>query len=188
MPKYFGSSSLLLIVGMVIIRVVIMKKQGKAAMKFGKINKSDFIIPPFALFFFYIVFAHSFSLPTIAHTTLFQSAGIEWVGVGFCILGVFTLLWSLISFRNSFRIGIDEKTTDTLITTGIFAISRNPIYLSFALVLIGQFLIFPNWIIAIYLPSALALFHRQVLLEEAFLEKRYGEEFAEYCKRVRRYC
>lgn len=187
MPKYFGSSSLLLLVGMVIARVLIIKNHGKEAVKFGKIDKSDFIIPPFALFFFYIIFAHSFSLPTIAHTTLFQSAGIEWVGVGFCILGVFNLLWSLISFRNSFRIGIDEKTDDALITTGIFAISRNPIYLSFASVLTGQFLIFPNWIIAVYLPCAFALFHRQVSLEEAFLKERYREEFVEYCKRVRRY-
>jgi protein-S-isoprenylcysteine O-methyltransferase Ste14 len=31
------------------------------------------------------------------------------------------------------------------------------------------------------------LFHRQVLLEEAYLQQHYGQEYLEYCHRVRRY-
>jgi len=52
---------------------------------------------------------------------------------------------------------------------------------------LGQFLIFPNWILLIYLGAAIWLFHRQVLREEEFLEKHYGNEFLEYCGQVRRY-
>jgi protein-S-isoprenylcysteine O-methyltransferase Ste14 len=53
--------------------------------------------------------------------------------------------------------------------------------------MLGQVLIFPNWILLTYLPGAGWLFHRQVLREEEFLRKHYGQEYSEYCKRARRY-
>ncbi len=90
-------------------------------------------------------------------------------------------------FGRSFRIGIDIDHPDQLITDGVFALSRNPIYVAFAMVLSGEFLIFPNWISLIYLVAAAALMHRQVLREEDFLMRHYGEAFAQYCRRVRRY-
>ena len=66
--------------------------------------------------------------------------------------------------------GIDGRLADKLVTTGIFAISRDPC-VGFALVLLGQFLVFPNWILLIYLMAGIWLFHRQVLREEGFLRK-----------------
>lgn len=57
----------------------------------------------------------------------------------------------------------------------------------FALILTGQFLIFPNWVPLIYLVAGVWLFHRQVLREEAFLRGHYGEAYTAYCQRVRRY-
>jgi hypothetical protein len=38
---------------------------------------------------------------------------------------------TLKSFGDSFRVGIDEKKPDKLVTSGMFAISRNPIYVCF---------------------------------------------------------
>jgi len=102
-------------------------------------------------------------------------------------VGLALLLWTLVSFGRSFRVGIDQDRPDRLITTGSFAISRNPIYVAFAIILLGQFLIFPNFILLIYLVAAVWLFHRQVLREEAFLKQHYGQEYAAYCRRVRRY-
>ena len=84
-------------------------------------------------------------------------------------------------------VGIDQDNPDRLITTGIFAFSRNPIYVAFACVLIGEFLVFPNWVTLIYVAAATALFHRQVLREEYYLKEHYGQEYASYCDRVRRY-
>ena len=65
--------------------------------------------------------------------------------------------------------------------------SRNPIYVAFALILTGEFLIFSKWILLVYIGAALWLFHRQVLLEEEYLEKHYGQEYADYHNRVRGY-
>ena len=187
MPKYFGALTIVLMLGMVLTRVMIMRRRGIQAMNFGKIDKTDFLIPPFALFYFYTVFAHAFNFPAVSMQELFRSEMIAWVGVFLCLAGLLLLLWSLISFGQSFRVGIDIEHPDKLITSGVFAFSRNPIYVAFASILLGQFLIFPNWILLVYLGAGIWLFHRQVLREEDYLKQHYGSEYLEYCKRVRRY-
>ena len=156
-------------------------------MHFGRLDKTDFLISPFALFYFYTVFAAAFNLPLVSTQTFFQSEVIAWVGVLLCFAGLILLLLSLVSFGKSFRVGIDVDHADKLVTTGIFTFSRNPIYVAFGFVLLGQFLVFPNWILLVYLVAGIWLFHRQVLREEAFLRNHYGQGYAEYCQRVRRY-
>ena len=187
MPKYLAALTLVLMMGMVLTRVAQMRRQGIAAVQFGKLDPTDFLIPPFALFYFYMVFANAFGLPSPARQVFFHSEAIAWVGVILCAAGLGLLLWSLVSFRQSFRIGIDVEHPDRLITNGVFAFSRNPIYTAFAAILLGQFLIFPNWIILLYTLGAIWLFHRQVLREEAFLKEHYGREYLEYSRHVRRY-
>lgn len=187
MPGYFAALTIILLLGMVLTRVFLMKRRGIEAMNFGKIDRTDFLIPPFALFYFYTVFAHTFNFPTVSLQEFFHSEPVSWVGVFFCLAGLSLMLWSLVSFGQSFRVGIDTDHPDKLITTGVFAFSRNPIYVAFAFILLGQFLIFSNWILLLYICAAIWLFHRQVLREEDYLKKHYGREYSEYCSRVRRY-
>lgn len=187
MTRYFAVLTVLLMLGMVLTRVFLMRKRGIEAMKFGKIDRTDFLIPPFALFYFYLIFAHAFNLPTVSTQQFFHSEIVSWVGVLFCLAGLLLLFWSLVSFGQSFRIGIDNEHPDKLITSGVFAFTRNPIYVAFACILLGQFLIFPNWILLVYLVAGVWLFHRQVLREEEYLKKHYGNEYLEYSNRVRRY-
>ena len=184
---YMASFTLVLLLATVIARVLVMRRGGTTAMNFGKIDRKDFLIPPFALAYFYLVFAAAFHWPTPSSQRMFHSQAAAWVGVALCLIGLAALVLSLISFGNSFRVGIDAEHADRLVTTGVFAFSRNPIYVGFALVLVGQFLVFPNWILFVYLIAAVAVFHRQVLREEAWLKGHYGQSYEAYCKRVRRY-
>ncbi|HAD06925.1 MAG TPA: isoprenylcysteine carboxylmethyltransferase family protein [Anaerolineaceae bacterium] len=187
MPGYFAVLTIVLMLGMVVTRAFLLKRQGVAAMQFGKIDKTDFLIPPFALFYFYLVFAAAFHWPSVSTQRFFQAEAVAWAGVLFCLAGLSLLFWTLVSFGRSFRVGIDQEHPDQLITTGSFAFSRNPIYVAFAIILVGQFLVLPNWILLIFLTAAIWLFHRQVLREEAYLKQHYGHEYAAYCRRVRRY-
>jgi protein-S-isoprenylcysteine O-methyltransferase Ste14 len=187
MPKYLGALTIVLLLAMVLSRVFLLRRQGIKAMKFGNIDNTDFLIPPFALFYFYVLFAAAFGWPNVSTYQFFHSEAAAWTGVLFCLAGLLILLWSLISFKQSFRVGIDTDRPDKLIVDGIFAFSRNPIYLAFAMVLIGEFLIFPNWITLIYLVAATWLVHRQVLREEEYLKGHYGRAYEQYCHRVRRY-
>jgi protein-S-isoprenylcysteine O-methyltransferase Ste14 len=187
MQGYFAVATIAIMMGMVLSRALIMRRRGIEAMNFGKLDKTDFLIPPLALFYFYLIIAAAFHLPTASRQIFFQSQIVSWIGVILCFTGLVLLLWSLISFGQSFRVGIDTQHPDKLITSSVFAFSRNPIYVAFAFIVLGQFLIFPNWILLIYTGADVWLFHRQVLREEEYLQKHYGQENTEYCSRVRRY-
>jgi protein-S-isoprenylcysteine O-methyltransferase Ste14 len=185
--RYVGPLTIVLLLGFVLTRVLLLKRQGVKAMKFGGIDKKDFLILPFALFYFYLVFASAFALPAPSNQQFFDSAAVFWLGTIFCLAGLLLLFLSLVSFGKSFRVGIDQDRPDRLVTTGVFAFSRNPIYVAFAFVLLGQFLLFSNWILLLYLLAATWLFHRQVRREEEFMSAHYDQQYSEYCRRVRRY-
>ena len=187
MPGYLAAATIVLLIGMVVTRVLLLREVGTRAMHFGGIDKKDFFIPPVALLYFYTVFAAAFGWPLVGGARFFRSDAVAWVGVGLCCGGLLVMLASLISFGRSFRVGIDVDRPDELVTTGVFAWSRNPIYVALFLVLVGQLLVFPNWVPLLYLFAGTWLFHRQVLREEEFMRGQYGEAYAAYCRRVRRY-
>jgi protein-S-isoprenylcysteine O-methyltransferase Ste14 len=187
MPQYLAALMVVLLLGTVVSRVLLLRRTGTRAMHFGELDKTDFLIPPVALFYFYTVFAAAFGWPLVSSHRFFQSTTTAWLGVGLCVGGVVILVASLVSFGTSFRIGIDVDQPGRLVTTGIFAVSRNPIYVGFFVFLVGQLLVFPNWVPLIYLVAATALFHRQVLREEQFMRQHYGQGYADYCSHVRRY-
>ena len=56
--------------------------------------------------------------------------------------------------------GIDTTTPGSLVTMEVFDLCRRPIYTEFPFILLSQFLIFLNWILLLYLVSAVWLFHR----------------------------
>lgn len=187
MPKYGAVIALLLLMSMVICRAKMLKRQGLTVFVFAKTHRSDLMLPPVVAFFIYHLFAHTFDLPRIQTPLLMECAWMEWVGLLSCILGLGLFLWGLISFGKSFRVGIDDEHPDELITTGAFAISRNPLYVAFIMELTGFFCIFPNVIFLIAILGGFWLFRRQILREEKFLKSYYGKAFEEYCQKVRRY-
>lgn len=187
MPGYLAALALMLCPVLVVVRLIMLRRSGTRGLHFGNIDKKDFLIPPFALIYFYCILAAAFGWPLAAAARFFTSGPIAWAGVALCFAGLVFVALSLLAFGTSFRVGIDVDHPDELVTSGVFAISRNPIYVGFALVLLGEFLVFPDWIPLLYLVVAVWLFNRQVLREETFLRQHYGREYADYCKRVRRY-
>ena len=187
MASVLGALSIVLLLGMVLTRVAMLRRRGIEPMKFGALDKTDFLIPPFVLLYFYLIFANALHWPTFAHGRLFASSIVAWIGVVLCAAALVLMFATLTSFGTSFRVGIDTEDPDALVTSGVFAFTRNPIYVAFAILLIGEFLIFPHWILLLYLVAGVALFHRQVLREEAYLDAHYGEAYRAYRARVPRY-
>jgi protein-S-isoprenylcysteine O-methyltransferase Ste14 len=185
--RYVAALTIVLLIGMVLARALWMRGQGVGAFHFGRTHKTDYLIPPFAFFYFYLVFAAAFDWPAVSRQRFFDSEVLSWLGVLLCLAGTSLFLLSLISFGRSFRVGIDTERPGGLVTTGVFAWSRNPMYVAFALVLLGQCLVSPNWVMLAYLVAGVWLLHRQVLREEEYLRWSYGGEYDSYCKRVRRY-
>lgn len=109
------------------------------------------------------------------------------IGVALIIVAFIIFIWALVSFRDSWRIGIDEKTPGELITTGIFAVSRNPIFIFIDLYFIGTFLINGAVIFLIFAAVVVIGLHYQIIQEEKFLAKAYGQAYQDYCARTGRY-
>lgn len=88
---------------------------------------------------------------------------------------------------NSWRLGIDERAPGDLVTRGVYARTRNPIYIAFVLLFAGTFLLNGTASFLVYLAVAVPVLHRLALLEERFLAERFGERFVQYRQRVPRY-
>ncbi len=187
MTAYFGVLTIFLLITMVLVRVAMLSRQGVSALKFGATDKTDFAIPPFVFLYLYLIFSNAFYWPRVIRSELFVSTWQSWFGVAACALSVIVMFASLVSFGKSFRVGIDTGRQGKLVTSGIFRVTRNPIYVAFAFALFGEFLIQPNWLFLAYLVAGIALLHRQVLREESYLRQQYGAQYETYCTRVRRY-
>lgn len=186
MQGFFALGALAVMVGCVITRAAWMKKQGIRAFHFGEMDKKDFLIPPFVLLYLYLLPANVFGWPKFGRP-MEGGAAAAWIGAALCVCAPVLFVWGLASFGGSFRVGIDMEKPGGLVRGGAFAVSRNPLYLAFFMVLGGVFLIFPCWTFFAYFVAGLWLIDRQVCLEENALRGIYGKEYDEYCQTVRRY-
>lgn len=109
--------------------------------------------------------------------------GLVLAGIGF-LLGVL----SFYAFTKSRTTLNPHGSVTSLVSTGVYRFTRNPIYLGMVFMLIGFPLTFGNvWGIPlapvfIFLMNQLVIEH-----EEAYLEKKFGEQYTSYKSRVRRW-
>lgn len=81
-----------------------------------------------------------------------------------------------------------RRIPEGLVTEGLYRYSRNPGYLIFIAFTAGIALVANNpWIFLTLVPAILVLHVSVVLPEEAVLENRFGEDYLEYKRRVRRW-
>jgi protein-S-isoprenylcysteine O-methyltransferase Ste14 len=125
--------------------------------------------------------------PSPLDRQLVSSQLVKLGGVGLISLGLVIFALAYVSFGDSWRVGFDVKNPGALVTTGIFSISRNPIYLSLDLWFIGIFLINGTLIFLIFAMLAVAAMHWQIRQEEAFLSNLYGQPYRDYYNRTGRY-
>lgn len=88
---------------------------------------------------------------------------------------------------NAWRIGIDHEHKTELVSSGVFSISRNPIFLGMRFSLLGFFLVMPDTLTLTVLILGEVLIQIQVRLEEAHLEGLHGEAYRRYRQEVRRW-
>ncbi|HEU4594844.1 MAG TPA: isoprenylcysteine carboxylmethyltransferase family protein [Pyrinomonadaceae bacterium] len=113
---------------------------------------------------------------------ILQSAGV--------VLLLMSLAWTVVAeaqMGESWRIGIDQDHRTPLVRKGVFGLSRNPIFLGMMITLLGLFLVIPNTLTLLTFVMGVVLIQIQVRLEEEFLGRVHGEEYAEYRRNVRRW-
>jgi len=195
--EIFPLFSFLMLILMIYVRVVFLKRKGVTISSAGRkaVKTSLFIYLVFLvimlLWLWEIskpVFQISFSvLPEIITQLLFHSDLIQITGVVIISISLIFMLITLLNFRNSLRFGLDKNNRGKLVTSGIFAISRNPFFLSLDLYFLGIAVLLPNLFFIGFAVLALVGIHFFILKEEKFMVKNYDEEYLEYCRKVPRY-
>lgn len=125
---------------------------------------------------------------SIAWNVTALPAGLRWLGLGLSVLGDTVFVLSVVTMKDSWRAGVPECDKTDLVTSGIYHYSRNPAFLGFDLVYIGLLLAFFNAALLVVSLFAIVMFHLQIVyVEEPFLAKTFGDEYAAYSRVVKRY-
>lgn len=105
-------------------------------------------------------------------------------------IGVAVALSGVVSFRRA-RTTVNPlkpETTVALVATGVYSFTRNPMYLGMLLGLLAwAVLVASPWSLAGPVLFALYITRFQIVPEERVLAERFGESFAAYRRRVRRW-
>ena len=147
------------------------------------INKN--IHPPFVALFYIVVtmVLQRFVLIPFVVPSFLRNAGLALTFIGF-MLGVGAFL----EFRKA-RTTLDPHgSVKTLVTGGIYRITRNPIYLGFFLMVVGFPLSFGSLWGIVAAPFYATTMSRLVIeKEEAYLGKKFKEQYTSYSSKVRRW-
>ena len=105
-------------------------------------------------------------------------------------LGIVAIAAGLFEFRRA-RTTVNPmkpETSTALVTSGIYRLTRNPMYLGLALMLLAVVVFFSNPLgLACIVVFVVWMDVFQIAPEERALRARFGEVFDEYCARVRRW-
>ena len=110
------------------------------------------------------------------------------VSIAFLTLGFLLVSWAFMNFLRAGTTPFPHRPSNALVTSGPFGWSRNPMYLSLALVHTGAALLINSLWAILVLPVAIFFIDRCVVSrEERYLERKFGEAYREYRRRVRRW-
>ena len=102
--------------------------------------------------------------------------------------GVVLMLLAIAEMHRKRTTVVPHMEASALVTTGIFARTRNPIYLGDALVLAGLALRWDSPIALILVPLfVFTITQRFILAEEDRLWRKFRADFAHYCQKTRRW-
>jgi protein-S-isoprenylcysteine O-methyltransferase Ste14 len=137
-----------------------------------------------------------FVLPIVASLALewfvptsFMHGALRWiVGVLIFVAGV---ALNVVGFITQKRAGTDPipfNPSTRIVAHGLYRFTRNPMYIGFALCTFGLAVLVDSAWVLLAVPVGLVLIHRIVVTrEELYLERKFGEEYLTYKRRVRRW-
>ena len=120
----------------------------------------------------------------------FPNPARDYLAIGVAFAGLVTAVRGLIAFR---RAGttvnpMKPETTSSLVASGVYRWTRNPMYVGLLFVLLGWGVFLSNVAAFVVLPAFVLYLNRfQIEPEERALATRFGQEFAAYKARVRRW-
>jgi protein-S-isoprenylcysteine O-methyltransferase Ste14 len=115
-----------------------------------------------------------------------QSAG--WLGAIVFAVALALFAWAIATMTRSGSNVPTRLPTTTIVETGPYRFTRNPIYLAMVLGLIGLAIAFDSlWLLITLVPFALVIRYGVIAREEAYLARKFGDVYRRYRARVRRW-
>lgn len=112
------------------------------------------------------------------------------IAVVLVCVGVAIDVAAIVTFRRASTTvnPMKPRTATTLVTSGVFGISRNPMYVGLVLYLLAWAVYLSNWLALVIVPLFVLYINRfQIEPEERTLQSLFGERYATYKGRVRRW-
>jgi protein-S-isoprenylcysteine O-methyltransferase Ste14 len=111
-----------------------------------------------------------------------------WLG-GAVFAAAFALaVWAIATITRAGSNVPTNRPTTTIVIAGPYRFTRNPIYLAMMVGQLGLAIAFDSlWLLATLVPFALVLRYGVVAREEAYLERKFGDDYRRFCARVRRW-
>lgn len=144
-------------------------------------NPRVFVPPP-------LIFSGLVALGLFVDSEAFALGPLQIIGAILGVTGVRLAAEALGLFRNSATRPEPWQPSSALVSDGIYRITRNPMYLGMALLSLGVSLAFSSLVGSVLTLIAAAIIDRTVIMrEEAYLMRRFGQEYATYARGVRRW-
>lgn len=104
------------------------------------------------------------------------------------LLGLAGTLWAQLTMGDSWRIGVDDAQTTTLVAAGPFRWVRNPIFTAMTCATAGLVILVPTWISWLGLAALIAALELQVrFVEEPYLLRTHRSSYLTYASRTGRF-
>jgi len=111
-----------------------------------------------------------------------------WLGALVFAFALALAIWALDTITRAGSNVPTNRPTTTIVESGPYRFTRNPIYLGMFGALIGLAIAFDNlWLLLVLVPFALVIRYGVVAREEAYLERKFGDVYRGYRLRVRRW-
>jgi protein-S-isoprenylcysteine O-methyltransferase Ste14 len=110
------------------------------------------------------------------------------IGLVLFLAGIFLAAWSVRTFRRAHTDVLTSQPASTIVTTGPYGFSRNPIYVGMFLGLSGFAIAFNTlWFLAVLVAMVFVIRFGVIAREEIYLESKFGARYLDYKARVRRW-
>jgi protein-S-isoprenylcysteine O-methyltransferase Ste14 len=143
---------------------------------------------------FVVALAVAVSAPILQEAKVIEPLGalravcVQALGIVVATVGIAATVYAQLEMGDSWRIGVDERETTTLVHTGVFAQIRNPIYTAMSTFGIGIALVTPNVVACAGFVLLVATIELQVRrVEEPYLWRTHGDAYRAYTATVGRF-
>jgi protein-S-isoprenylcysteine O-methyltransferase Ste14 len=117
-----------------------------------------------------------------------DTTAVHVAGLVLAVAGIGLTFYAQVAMGASWRIGVDREERTQLVTTGPFALVRNPIFSAMLPTALGLTMLVPSWVALAGLAGLVFALELQVrVVEEPYLLQVHGGSYSTYAARVGRF-